>query len=204
MVRTQIRNRGIKDRRVLAAIAAVPREEFVSPEMWDRAYDDTPLPIGLGQTISQPYMVALMTLEAGVDRHSRVLEIGTGTGYQTAILAKLAQTVYTIERLPELTETAQRHLRSLGIENVVGLCRDGALGYPPAAPYDAIVTTAAAPVAPQPLVDQLADGGRLVIPVGDRYLQELMVIRRHGSEVTRARRGACRFVPLISPEAFDD
>lgn len=204
MVRRQLAARGIADRRVLAAMAAVPREHFVPEHLARHAYDDGPLPIGHDQTISQPYIVALMTEQAAVTRHSRVLDVGTGSGYQTAILAKLAKHVWTIERVPELACQAERRLHDLGITNVTFVVGDGAVGYQDAAPYEAIVVAAAAPRPPTPLLDQLAIGGRLVIPVGDRVLQELTVVEHRPGGLRTRHAGGCRFVPLISPEAFED
>jgi protein-L-isoaspartate(D-aspartate) O-methyltransferase len=203
MVRRQLWSRGIRERRVLAVMAAVPRERFIAAHLARQAYADTPLPTSCGQTISQPYIVALMTLEARVTRHSKVLEVGTGTGYQTAILAKLARMVWTIERVPELSREAEARLAELGIKNVIFLIGDGAQGYPPEAPYQAIVVTAAAPAPPPRLLNQLDLGGRLVIPVGDLGMQELMVYQRTPAGFDARSAGPCRFVPLVSPAAFD-
>lgn len=204
MIRRQVRARGISDLRVLAALASVPREAFVAPEYRNRAYEDTPLPARKGQTISQPYIVALMTMEARLNRHSRVLEIGTGTGYHTAVLARIAAYVWTIERHRELSVEAEQRLMELGLRNICCVIGDGARGYPEAAPYDAIVAAAAAPGAPRPLLEQLAPAGRLVIPIGDRGLQELMVFERTNGGFHEHSAGPCRFVPLISPEAFSE
>jgi protein-L-isoaspartate(D-aspartate) O-methyltransferase len=202
MLRRHLAARDISDRRVLAAMAAIPREEFVPEHLRQRAYDDGPLPIGYEQTISQPYIVALMTQAARVRRRSHVLDVGTGSGYQTAILAKLARHVWSVERLASLSSQAAQRLCRLGIDNVTLVVGDGAYGCPDAAPYDVIVVAAAAPSAPQALLDQLAEGGRLVIPIGDRALQDLTIIERTGSGVRTTRAGACRFVPLLSDEAF--
>lgn len=185
-------------------MAWVPRERFVTQGQARRAYEDAPLPTTHGQTISQPYIVALMTAEAGLTRRSRVLEIGTGTGYHTAVLAKLARAVWTIERVPDLSQDAARQLAELGLTNVVLIVGDGAQGYAPAAPYDAIVVSAAAPAAPPRLLNQLDLGGRLVIPVGDLTLQDLMVYRRTPAGFHAHSAGPCRFVPLLSPAAFDE
>ena len=204
MVRRHLRPRGVRDPRVLAAMAWVPRECFLAPGQAPRAYDDAPLSISHGQTISQPYMVALMTAEAGLTRHSRVLEIGTGTGYHTAVLAKLARSVWTVERVPQLSGHAARQLGQLGFTNIVFIVGDGAQGHAPAAPYHAIVVSAAAPSAPPRLLNQLDLGGRLVIPVGDIGLQELMVYRRTPAGFDAKSAGPCRFVPLLSPAAFDE
>lgn len=205
MVRSQIEDRGITNRRILAAMAAVPREHFVPEHLLDQACTDTPLPSGYGQTISQPFMVALMTQLAGLDRHSRVLDVGTGTGYHAAVLSRIARQVWTLERVPELSRAARRRLDQLGIRNVTCLVGDGAQGYAPLAPFDAIVVAAAAPTPPPALLSQLAPGGRLVIPIGDRVEQHLMVYQASptapGHQRTDA--GPCRFVPLVSPDAFD-
>lgn len=203
MVRRHLAARGIRDRRVLAAMAWVPRERFVEPSQSVEAYADRPLPIGDCQTISQPYMVALTIEAARPGRRDRVLEVGTGTGYQTAVLARLAGHVWSIERITRLAELAEQRLHGLGIRNVTIIVGDGAAGYPPAAPFDAIVVAAAAPEPPRPLLDQLADRGRLVIPVGSLDLQDLMVIERAGDRFEERHAGACRFVPLISPQAFE-
>jgi protein-L-isoaspartate(D-aspartate) O-methyltransferase len=204
MVQRQLAARGIADRRVLAAMAAVPRERFVPAHLDQHAYDDGPLPIGHQQTISQPFIVALMTREAAVTRRSHVLDVGTGSGYQAAVFAKLARHVWTIERLSELARQAERRLRDLGITNVTTAVGDGAAGHPEAAPYDAILVAAAAPRPPEPLLAQLAIGGRLVIPIGDRALQELTVVERRMDGFRSRHAGGCRFVPLISPHAFED
>jgi protein-L-isoaspartate(D-aspartate) O-methyltransferase len=204
MVRRQLAARDIGDRRVLAAMASVPRSAFVPPHLRDQAHADTPLPVGYDQTISQPYIVALMTQEARVDRHSQVLDVGTGTGYQAAILAKLARHVWTIERIEPLSRVAQERLRRLGYDNVSVVVGDGALGYPAGAPYDAIVVAAASPHPPAPLLEQLAVGGRLVLPLGDRSLQDLTIVERTPAGFRERTAGACRFVPLVSSEAFGE
>jgi protein-L-isoaspartate(D-aspartate) O-methyltransferase len=202
MVRTQLLPRGIHDRRVLAAMAWAPREWFLPPHLAGDAYDDGPLPIGNAQTISQPFIVALMTAELGLKRSDRVLEIGTGSGYQTAILAHLVRAVYTVERLPDLLVEAEERFRRLGLTNVETRLGDGAEGWPERAPFDAIVVTAAAPVLPIPLADQLAPGGRLVIPLGDIASQELIVVTRTAEGLHQRPAGGVRFVPLISRLAF--
>lgn len=204
MVKKQIARRGISDRRVLGAMSSVPRERFVREDQRHLAYADQPLPIGLGQTISQPYIVALMAEHAHLNRKSKVLEIGTGSGYAAAVFARIAQHVWTVERLSKLAEDAKRLFADLRIQNITTVVGDGATGYPDAAPFDAIIVAAAAPSAPSPLLDQLAVGGHLVIPVGDRSFQELSVFSRtpHGYDERSA--GSVRFVPLISPEAFRD
>lgn len=202
MVKKQIARRGIGDRRVLGAMAAIPREIFVSEDQRHLAYADQPLPIGLGQTISQPYIVALMAEHARISRRSKVLEIGTGSGYAAAVLAKIADKVWTVERLPELASRAERRFESLGIDNITTVVGDGAVGVPAASPFDAIIVSAAAPSAPKPLLDQLAIGGHLVVPVGDHSFQDLSIIVRTSTGYSERNAGACRFVPLISPEAF--
>lgn len=186
-------------------MAEVPREFFVPVHLRSAAYEDTPLPIGEGQTISQPFMVALMTeaLELRGDEH--VLEVGTGSGYQAAILSRLAASVVTVERFPTLAATAAERLRALGCTNVVVYVADPqVLGWPPNAPYDAILVTAGAPRVPQSLVEQLASGGRLVIPVGSETEQMLYRVRRQDSGLTYEELGQCRFVPLIGPEAWPE
>ncbi len=202
MIRRQLARRGVADRRVLAAMDAVPREAFVPPALEACAYADRPLPIGNGQTISQPYIVALMTQSCGMTRRSRVLEIGTGSGYQTAVLSKIARHVWSVERVPELSASATARLERLGIDNVSCLEGDGALGHPGAAPFDVILVTAAAPSVPPSLLDQLGPGGRLVIPVGERDLQDLIIVQRADHGLERRSIGRCRFVPLLSPHAF--
>src|SRR5205809_1266665 len=195
MVKEQIEGRGIKDRLTLAALREVPRHEFVPEASAGEAYGDFPLPIGHGQTISQPYIVAFMTEALGLRGGERVLEIGTGSGYQSAVLAKIAGTVYTIEIVPELAEEARERLARLGYRNVRVRAGDGYLGWPEAAPFDAIIVTAAAPRIPQPLKDQLRDGGRLILPVGDEY-QELIVVTRRGASFEERRVLPVRFVPM--------
>jgi len=204
MLRRHLAGRDITDRRVLAAMRAVPREAFVPEHLQAHAYDDGPLPIGYDQTISQPYIVALMTQEARVARRARVLDVGTGSGYQAAILARLARHVWSIERVEALSDSAAGRLRRLGIHNVTLVVGDGARGHDEAGPYDAIVVAAASPGVPRPLVEQLAVGGRLVIPVGDRALQDLTVLERTPTGYRTTRAGACRFVPLVSDEAFGE
>jgi len=203
MVAVQIAARGVRHRRTLAALAAVPRHRFVPAAVAGAAYDDAPLPVGHGQTISQPYMVALMTAVLAPRRGDRVLEIGTGSGYQTAVLAHLVRRVFTIERLPELACEAERRLAALGLANVECRVGDGSRGWPEAAPFDAILVTAAAPAIPPPLVEQLAPGGRIAVPVGDLAFQELVVgsLAPDGHLATREA-GGCRFVPLIGAHAF--
>ena len=197
MVKHQIAARGVKDPRVLGAMARVPRHLFVPDSIADRAYDDSPLPIGEGQTISQPYMVAWMTELLGIGDSDRVLEIGTGSGYQAAILCELAAEVISIEKYPDLAREAQDRLRSLGYRNITIHVGDGTLGWPQKAPYNGIIVTAGAPSVPQPLLEQLADGGKLVIPVGPSGMQMLNVIRRKGNDYQAREEGTCVFVPLV-------
>lgn len=202
MLRLHLAGRDITDRRVLAAMAAVPRERFLPDHLRQHAYDDGPLPIGHDQTISQPYMVALMTQAAALRRTARVLDVGTGSGYQAAVAAHLARHVWSIERLADLSVAAARRLGELGIRNVSLVVGDGAVGWPAAAPFDAIIVAAAAPSVPEQLTAQLTVGGHLVIPVGDRAIQDLTVIERTPRGLKTIRAGACRFVPLVSQAAF--
>ena len=204
MVARQLAGRGIRDCRVLAAMAGVPREWFLPPHLASEAYEDAPLPIGSGQTISQPLIVALMTEALAPRRRDRVLEIGTGSGYQTAILARLAGRVYTIERLPDLLVEAEERFRRLGLTNIETRLGDGAAGWPECAPFQGIIVTAAAPSVPTPLTEQLAPGGRLVIPIGDLASQELVILQRGPAGMVERRAGGVRFVPLISRLAFTE
>jgi protein-L-isoaspartate(D-aspartate) O-methyltransferase len=193
---------GVTDERVLAAFARVPRELFVPPSLYQRAYEDFALEIGEGQTISQPSVVARITELAEVGAAARVLEIGTGSGYQAAILCELARFVFTVERLPRLAETARARLAQLGYRNVSVQVMDGSLGWRAQAPFDAIVVSAAAPAVPAALAEQLADGGRLVIPVGSLRRQELVRVTRHGESLEQTSHGATSFVPLVGRDAF--
>ncbi len=197
MVQNQLVARGVNDHRVLEAFAEVPRERFCPPELTDRAYDDEPLPIGLGQTISQPYVVALSVQELAVTPSDRVLDIGAGSGYQTAILARLARHVYAIERIETLTERAAATLAALNVDNVTFMTGDGSLGWPQEAPFDRIICGAAAPDVPRPWTDQLADGGRMVAPVGGADAQSLLRIEKRGGEFRRRTLADVRFVKLI-------
>ncbi len=183
-------------------MARVPRHRFVPPHLLPYAYEDRPLPIGRGQTISQPYIVALSTAALSLAPSDRVLEIGTGSGYQTAILAELAGKVYTVERLPELSRVAEERLASLGYRNVFFRVGDGTKGWPDEAPFEAILVTAGAPRIPEGLLSQLAPHGRLVIPVGGRFSQELTLVRREGERVVHQRLCPCTFVPLIGEEGW--
>ena len=197
MVDRQIRTRGISDSSVLKAMRKVPRHRFVPDEVVKAAYEDTPLPIGLSQTISQPYIVAYMTDAADISPNEKVLEIGTGSGYQAAILGEIAKEVYSIEIVPELAERSARILSELGYRNVVTKQGNGYLGWPEKAPFDAIIVTAAPDEVPQPLIDQLAVGGKLVIPVGESGGdQEMLVIERTSKGIKRKKRMPVRFVPM--------
>jgi protein-L-isoaspartate(D-aspartate) O-methyltransferase len=196
MVSSQIEGRGIHDARLLEAMRTIPRHLFVPAEKNSLAYEDFPLPIGRGQTISQPYIVALMTKLLELTGIENVLEIGTGSGYQAAILALLSGSVHTIERFSELARNAGEVLKTLELDNVSVHQGDGSEGWPDAAPYDAIIVTAAAPRAPVPLLDQLADGGRMVIPIGDRFMQDLQVWKRTGTEFIHRKNIPVAFVPL--------
>lgn len=193
----------IKNERVIAAISRVPRERFVPLNIQHLAYDDTPLPIGQEQTISQPYIVALMTDALGLTGSEKVLEIGTGSGYQTAILAELARLVVTVERLPSLSAAAKKVLDSLGYKNIIYHQAGETLGWLGDAPYDAIIATAGAPQIPPELIEQLAIGGRLVIPVGTRYVQELYKLTRRQDKNEIKDLGSCRFVSLIGKGAWE-
>jgi len=195
MVREQIESRSVRDRRTLAALRKVPRHLFVPAELVAQAYEDHPLPIGQGQTISQPYIVAFMTEALGLEGGETVLEIGTGSGYQAAVLSEMAKHVYTIEIVTPLAEEAGARLARLGYRNVSARAGDGYLGWPEAAPFDGIMVTAAAPRIPEPLKEQLKEGGRLVVPVGEEY-QELVVVTRRGSKFEERRVLPVRFVPM--------
>ncbi len=197
MVDEQIRERGVGSPRVLEALLTVPRHKFVPEESVSAAYADQPLPIGEGQTISQPFMVAVMTEALELTESERVLEVGTGSGYQAAVLSLMAREVFTVESNASLAIAARRRLARLGYTNVHVHAGDGTLGLPELAPFDAIVVTAAAPKIPPPLVEQLAEGGRLVIPVGQVEHQELLQVRKTGGQMTSRVLHYCRFVPLV-------
>jgi protein-L-isoaspartate(D-aspartate) O-methyltransferase len=204
MIETQLRRRGIHETRVLAAMGTVPRHEFVPPDFRNRAYEDAPLPIGDGQTISQPYIVAAMTMALRLRGSERVLEIGTGCGYQAAVLASLAKEVFTIEYRAELATSAAERLARLGYANVHVHCGDGTLGLPEFAPFDAILVAAAAPAVPAPLLAQLAEGGRMVVPVGSVENQELQLIERVNDKFRTSMLEGCRFVPLVGAHGWKE
>jgi protein-L-isoaspartate(D-aspartate) O-methyltransferase len=204
MVEKQLRRRGIKDAAVLAAMTAVPRHEFVANELRSQAYEDVPLPIGGGQTISQPYIVAAMTAALHLQPGDRVLEIGTGCGYQAGVLSQLAKEVFTIERRPELASTASKLLARLGYSNVHVHCGDGTLGLSEFAPFDAILVAAAAPAVPRPLLAQLAERGRIIIPVGGAEHQELQLVEKHGDAFPAKILEGCRFVPLVGYHGWQE
>jgi len=204
MVETQIRKRHITDSRLLECLARVPRHEFVPAEFRDRAYEDAPLPIGEGQTISQPYIVAAMTAALHLQGDERVLEIGTGFGYQAAVLACMAREVFTMEFRAELATEAAERLARLGYSNVHVHCGDGTLGLAEFAPYDAILVAAAAPSVPAPLLTQLAEGGRLVVPVGGVENQDLRLIERSHDTFRTTMLEPCRFVPLLGAHGWKE
>lgn len=204
MVKTQLIPRGIKDKRVLDVMARVPRDRFVEEALVGEAYNDHPLPIGHRQTISQPYIVALMTEALELSGDETVLEIGTGSGYQTAILAGLARRVCTVERIRPLLSKAKRTLEELGYPNILYKAFDGTLGWEQYAPYEAIIVTAGAPKIPKPLVEQLAENGRLVIPVGNRYSQDLIKVTARKGRLIQENLGGCRFVDLIGVHGWKD
>jgi len=203
MVEFQLKARGIADPRVLTAMGKVERHRFVPANLIDSSYDDYPLPIGEGQTISQPYMVAIMTELLELQGNEKVLEVGTGSGYQAAILAELSKRVISIERYKTLADKAQKLILEMGYSNVEVRIGDGTEGYEPEAPYDGILVTAACPDIPPPLIDQLAEGGRLVLPIGDRYLQTLTLVRKRAGKIDIGRSIGCVFVPLIGKYGFN-
>ena len=204
MVESQIAARGVRDERVLSAMREVPRHLFVPESYQTAAYNDSPLPIGKGQTISQPYIVAVMTELLRLMPTDKVLEIGSGSGYQAAILGKLAQMVVTVERIPEVAEIARANLARVGITNVTVATGNGTIGYPEGAPFDGILITAATPSVPAPLIDQMSEGGRLVAPVGSRDLQELVRLTRKGERITRELFGGVVFVPLLGEHGWQE
>jgi len=197
MVRNQIRDRGVTNNKVLSAMARVPRHLFVPKDYADEAYNDYPLPIGYGQTISQPYVVAYMTEVLKPGKMMKALEIGTGSGYQAAVLAEIVDRVYTIEIVPELAKESSERLKKLGYKNIICKYGDGYLGWPEHAPFDLIIVTAAADKIPQPLIEQLADYGRLVIPVGSPHgVQELILLEKKDGKIEKKRLTFVRFVPF--------
>jgi len=204
MVRNQILRRRVRDQRVLDALGRVPRHEFIRGSGRNHAYEDRPVPIGEAQTISQPYMVAAMTELLGLTGTERVLEVGTGSGYQAAILAECAKEVFTIERFPALAARARTTLTSLGYENVRFRVCDGTVGWPEEAPFDGIIVTAAAPRPPPSLLAQLGDPGVMVLPEGEKGMQELVTIRRKDGRDEREVHFQCAFVPLVGTEGFPD
>ncbi|HET7207455.1 MAG TPA: protein-L-isoaspartate(D-aspartate) O-methyltransferase [Terriglobales bacterium] len=204
MVASQLRGRDIRDERVLDAMARVPRDAFVPVELRSEAYEDRPLPIGNDQTISQPYIVALMLEDLHLSNSDKVLEIGTGSGYQAALLGELAAQVYTIERHPALANTAASVLAELGYKNVTVVTGDGTLGLPDKAPFDAIIVAAAAPEIPSALFAQLREGGRMIIPVGSPHAQELKLMEKRDSRLQITNLEGCRFVPLVPGVASSD
>jgi len=203
MVEDQLRRRGISDERLLAAMRRVPRHEFISREQWEQAYADHPITIPEQQTTSQPYIIAAMIQAAEIKPEDKVLEIGAGSGYQTALLAELAAQVIALERYSTLADSAQATLQRLGYRNVVVVEGDGTLGWEPAAPYDAMIVSAAAPRIPPLLLEQLAIGGRLVIPIGDAHQQTLQLFHKQpDTAISRTMLEGCRFVPLIGRHGF--
>jgi protein-L-isoaspartate(D-aspartate) O-methyltransferase len=204
MVELQIRARGITNPRVLEAMREIPRHLFVPPPYTSSAYTDAPLPIGNGQTISQPYIVAFMTDLLDPRPGNKIMEIGAGSGYQAAVLARLVRHVTTIERIPAVADLARKNIAMLGIGNVSIIVGDGTEGYRQNAPYDGIIITAATPQIPPPLIEQLGEGGLLVAPVGGREIQELIVLKKQGNNTVQSSHGGVRFVPLIGQYGWAD
>jgi len=204
MVETQLRARGIRNERVLAAMARVPRHEFVAGELRSQAYEDHPVPIAEGQTLSQPYIVAIMLELLSLTGAETVLEIGTGSGYQAAVLAELVRQVYSVERRASLADSAEATLARLGYKNVSVSVGDGSHGLPQRAPFDAIVVSAAAPRIPPALFEQLCEGGRMVVPVGPSHAQELQLVRKQEGRAVVANLEGCRFVPLIGSQGYPE
>lgn len=197
-----LESQGIQDELVLNAMSQIPRHQFIKEELWDEAYANQPLPINEDQTISQPYIVALMTESLTLTRSDRVLEIGTGSGYQTAVLAELASEVYTIERFAMLSEGAQEKLISSGYSNIHFKIGDGTEGWGENGPYDAIIATGATPEVPESLINQLKDGGQMVIPVGNRQVQKLLLVKKQDGNVKKSELCYCVFLPLIGKEGW--
>ncbi len=202
MIEQQLRRRGIGDDRVLRVMSEIPRERFVPKDLAHAAYEDRALNIGLGQTISQPYIVAYMTEQLQLRPTHRVLEIGTGSGYQTAVLASLCETIYSVECLPELSEKTQITLHQLGLSNVTYAIRDGTLGWPEHAPYERIIVTAGAPDIPAPLVDQLQVGAKMILPIGNHKAQQLVLIEKKANRFVEFPLIGCRFVKLIGQRGW--
>jgi protein-L-isoaspartate(D-aspartate) O-methyltransferase len=204
MVNAQLRARGVSDQRVLTAMARVPRHEFIAQEYRDQAYEDHPVPIGEGQTLSQPYIVAAMLEALSLNGSEKVLEIGTGSGYQTALLAELAREVYSVERHASLAHSAENILQRQGYQNVRVLVGDGSQGLPNWAPFDAIIVSAAAPRIPPALFEQLHEGGRMIVPVGPAYAQELQRVRKQDGRAIVENMEGCRFVPLVGGQGYPE
>lgn len=203
MIETQLLPRGIKDPRVIAAMKKVPRHLFLDEALWPEAYEDHPVPIGEKQTISQPFIVAIMTEALKLTGKEKILEIGTGSGYQAAILAELAEQVYSVERLPAIAKRARKILDHLKYSNIIVTIGDGTLGWKEHSPFDGIIVTAAAPYPPKTLLEQLRIGGRLIIPIGDEYTQDLtLFVRDTEGDYTKESYGGCRFVKLIGEEGW--
>ena len=204
MVEQQIKKRGISNPNVLEAMEKVPRHEFVEEGLKGVAYQDNPLPIGMDQTISQPYIVALMTDLLDISKGHKVLEIGSGSGYQAAVISHLAMSVITVERIPKLFKKAKETLRKLGYNNITVVMADGSIGYREYAPYDRIIVTAASPSVPEELIEQLADAGKIVIPVGGMYTQQLVVLKKEGDKTIRTESIGVRFVPLLGRKGWEN
>jgi protein-L-isoaspartate(D-aspartate) O-methyltransferase len=204
MVEEQIKRRGITEKRILSAMEEIPRHEFVAEGLKGVAYQDGPLPIGMDQTISQPYIVALMTELLDVSDEHKVLEIGTGSGYQAAVISRLAMSVISVERIPELYKKAKETLRKLGYNNITVVMADGSIGYREYSPYDRIMVTAASPSVPEELIDQLADEGKIVIPVGGMYTQQLVVLKKEGDKTIKTESIGVRFVPLLGKKGWEN
>jgi protein-L-isoaspartate(D-aspartate) O-methyltransferase len=202
MIDSDLKGRGISDPAVLAAMGHIAREEFLSESYMPKAYDNVPLPIGMGQTISQPLVVGIMTQALRLNNFCQVLEIGTGSGYQTAVLARLAKRVYTIERLAQLSESAQAVLGRLGFENVEFVTGDGSRGWPAKRTFERIIVTAAAPKVPEPLLEQLADGGILVAPVGEYPYQDLIILEKSNGQISQKAICQVQFVKLLGEHGF--
>jgi protein-L-isoaspartate(D-aspartate) O-methyltransferase len=204
MVENQIKRRGIIDKRVLAAMEEIPRHEFVEEGLKGVAYQDGPLPIGMDQTISQPYIVALMSELLDVSEEHKVLEVGTGSGYQAAVISRFAMSVVTVERIPELYKKAKKTLRKLGYNNITVVLADGSIGYREYAPYNRIIVTAASPSVPDELIEQLTDPGKIVIPVGGMFTQQLVVLKKEAGKVIKTDSIGVRFVPLKGRKGWEN